>query len=109
MQRKAIEASQNKARKLIENMLWIQKSSKFDSAEAGPVVPIQIMTARKEDVEYYDRLNLITSNMCKPQLGNDAVSCGGICGSSSKAGCKSESRMGIWANSQTIAWTHIGF
>lgn len=109
MQKKAVESAQNKARKLIQNMLWIQKSSKFDDADGEPVVPIQIMTARKEDVDYFDNLNLISSNMCQPRLGQDSISCGGICGSAQKSGCKSESRMGIWANPQTIAWTHIGF
>lgn len=109
MQTKAVQASQNKARTLIENMLWMQQYDKYKSSDDEPVVPIQIMTARQEDVDYFDSSGSITQNMCQARLGEDSFSCGGICGSADNNGCSADTRMGIWQNPQTIAWTHIGF
>ena len=109
LQKKMIESAQNKARKLIENMMWLQNHDKFNTSDGETIVPIQIMTGRQEDVEYFDSAGIITANVCRPRLGNDSISCGGICGSKNKNGCQSDTRMGVWSNPQTVAWTHIGF
>ncbi len=109
LKKKMVEASQNKARKLIENMMRIQNYEKYNTTDNEPIYPIQIMTGRKEDVDYFDQAGMITVNMCQPRLGNDSISCGGICGSKKGNGCESDTRMGIWQNPQTVAWTHIGF
>lgn len=108
LKKKMVEAARNKARKLIENMMWLQNYEKYNASGEG-IVPIQIMTGRQDDVDYFDQAGIITANMCRPRLGNDAISCGGICGSINKNGCNGDTRMGIWQNPQTVAWTHIGF
>lgn len=109
IQNKTIEAAQNKARGLIGDMLSAQNYSQYNSSSGEPLEPIQIMTARQADVDYYDGIGLITSNMCQARLGKGSISCGGICGSNDSNGCKGTTKMGIFANPQTVAWTHIGF
>lgn len=107
MQQKYIAAAQYKAKRLIGDMLMLPTEAKYNDASGEPVMPIQIMTGRKEDVEYWNAL--ITSNMCQARFGPSVIACGGICGEKSADGTCTTTLMGIWSNPQTTAWTHIGF
>jgi hypothetical protein len=91
MKRKTIEAAQYKASRLIGDILYMQENDAFKD-----IVPSQIMTGRAEDVKTWN--NVVSDYMCK-WIGLTAQ--GGICGGNTRAG--------IWANPQTIAWTHIGY
>ena len=92
MQKKSIEAAQYKARRLIIDVLNMQNQGDLYK----DVIPSQIMTGRKEDVEFANAL--IQTNICD-HIGMDSVS--GVCGGNTRAG--------VWENPQTVAWTHIGF
>lgn len=92
MEKKSIEAAQYKARRLIVDILSMQNSGDLYK----DVIPSQIMTGRKEDVEFANAL--IQTNLCD-HIGLDSV--GGVCGGNTRAG--------VWENPQTVAWTHIGF
>lgn len=99
-----IAAAQYKARRLIGDLMEIQYNSTFNDNNDEPVTPIQIMTGRTEDVEYWK--DVVATNVCKKRLGDDAE----LIYSEGVAVCNAgENRMGLWQNSQTVAWTHIGF
>jgi hypothetical protein len=99
MQEGAIKAAQYKAKRLIGDILMVQYSKKFNDSNGQPLIPTQVMTGRKEDVVFWN--NLITTNMCQAKLGDTkAYAVEGVC---------SGTRMGVWENPQTVAWTHIGF
>ncbi|MEI8143332.1 MAG: hypothetical protein WCG48_01790 [Candidatus Berkelbacteria bacterium] len=106
-QQKSIEAAQYKASRLIGDLLLMPDSSMFRDGNID-IAPIQIMTGRQEDVETWS--NTVTTNMCQKRLGKNSISVEGVCGSCSVLGnCKGDTKMGLWANPQTIAWTHLGY
>ncbi|MFA6963190.1 MAG: hypothetical protein WC227_00520 [Patescibacteria group bacterium] len=103
-----VKVAQYKARQLVGDMLALQNSPRFKDSYGDDIVPIQIMTGRKVDVDFWKES--IDTNMCKKMLDEDYIACDGMCGkATSDGGCVSTSRMGVWANPQTIGWTHIGF
>jgi len=107
---KYILAAQYKARRLISDMIQLQNRPRYVDHDSQPIIPVQIMTGRQEDVDYFDGQGSISDYICKPRLGDEAVSCGGICGTTQgDGGCKSTTRMGIWRNPQNVPFTHIGF
>lgn len=91
MKRKSIETAQYKASRLIGDLLTMQYNPAFKD-----IVPSQVMTGRREDVAFWN--NTVDENVCK-YIGMNSL--GGVCGGNTRAG--------LWANPQTIAWTHIGF
>jgi hypothetical protein len=91
MKNKSIAAAQYKARRLVVDVLTAQEEPLYSD-----VTPSQIMTGRQEDVDFVN--SLVNSNICSHI---DRESVGGICGGDTLAG--------VWANPQTVAWTHIGF
>jgi hypothetical protein len=91
MKQKSIESAQYKASRLISDVLYMQDNPAFKE-----IVPSQIMTGRAEDVATWN--NVVSDKMCK---WINAKAQGGICGGNTRAG--------LWANPQTIAWTHIGY
>ncbi|HOX41636.1 MAG TPA: hypothetical protein PK263_05615, partial [bacterium] len=106
----SIKSAQYKANRLIGDMLMMQYNSKYNDFAGQPVIPVQIMTGREEDVESWNAM--ITSNMCQARLGAGAVSFGGVCGFPNRKGLPdpaSDIRLGVWANPQTVGWTHIGY
>jgi hypothetical protein len=108
MSQYGVKLAQYKARRLIGDMLDLQNSSRFRDSYGEEIIPIQIMTGRKADVDFWKEG--IDTNMCQKVLGPEYMSCDGMCGkATSDGGCVSASRMGIWANTQTTGWTHIGF
>lgn len=105
--KKTIEAAQYKANRLIGDLLNIQESPMFKGGDTV-MTPVQIMTGRQEDVDDWN--DSVTVNLCRKRLGDKSVAVSGVCGSCSVLGkCEGNTRMGLWANPQTIAWTHIGY
>jgi len=86
---KYIEAAQYKARRLLGDVLEMPEKLNDRS-----MTPSQIMTGRKEDVDYW--FNKTSEVIYKYTGGPD------------KNG-DLPSRAGLWYNPQTIAYTHIGF
>lgn len=103
MKNGAISAAQYKASSLIGNMLSIGDNATYNDSANMPTTPIQIMTGRSEDVAFWQ--NTIDSNMCKRRLGDTST----VIYQDGRAICDGDTRLGVWANPQTIAWTHIGF
>lgn len=90
---KTIQSAQYKARRLLQDMLTMHQNPLY-----ADVYPNQMMTGRDEDVQYLNYS--ITNNLCSA-IGMDAIN--GICGGADAT------RVGVWSNPQTVAWTHIGF
>lgn len=108
LQQKSIEAAQYKAKTLIGDLLSMQNFIKYNDSSNEPTVPIQIMTGRQYDVDYWD--GQITTNMCVARLGEGYMSVGGICSRVNARGeATDKTRMGVWFNLQNVAFTHIGF
>jgi len=89
-QNMSIKAAQYKARRLIQDMLTMNENPLF-----ADVFPSQIMTGRQEDATALE--DSIQANICD-KLGTEVKN--GICDGT---------LAGVWANPQTVAWTHIGF
>ena len=108
IQQYSVLAAQYKARQLIGDLLNLGSSTTFTTNGGQPIIPAQIMTGRKEDVDYWD--SRITTDMCQT-IDKSLVSVGGICGAKNLLGdgYTDTTRTGIWSNLQTIGWTHIGF
>jgi hypothetical protein len=108
LQQKSIEAAQYKAKTLIGDLLNMQNFTKYNDSSNEPTVPIQIMTGRQYDVDYWD--GKITTNMCVARLGEGYMSVNGICSRVNARGeATDKTRMGVWFNLQNVAFTHIGF
>ena len=108
MQNNSIAAAQYKAKTLIGDLLNLQKFTKYNDSSNEPTVPIQIMTGRQVDVDYWS--STIGTNMCQARLGKEYTSVNGICGRVNARGeMTSTTRMGVWKNLQNVAFTHIGF
>jgi hypothetical protein len=104
IQNMTIKAAQYKASRLIGDMLEAQNSSTWNDSAGRPLVPVQIMTGRKEDVQFWQ--SETATNLCQERFGQSSTapyddSTGSTLCSGTKAG--------IWQNPQTIAWTHVGF
>ncbi|OQB05633.1 MAG: hypothetical protein BWY19_00902 [bacterium ADurb.Bin212] len=90
-----IKAAQYKADRLIKDVLEMAELTGDKT-----LVPVQIMTGRKEDV--IANVDMVNYTIC-PKVGYGSVYPGtGIC-----SGFRS--RSGLWQNPQTVAYTHIGF
>jgi hypothetical protein len=108
MEAKSIEVAQYKARTLIGDLLNLQNFTKYNDSSNEPTVPIQIMTGRQVDVDYWE--GSISTNMCQARLGEGYMSKNGICSKvNSQGDIVSTTRMGVWMNLQNVAFTHIGF
>ncbi|MEK9155831.1 MAG: hypothetical protein AAB360_00815 [Patescibacteria group bacterium] len=97
---KSIGAAQARARQLIGDVLQMQFNPYF-----ADVIPNQIMTGREEDVAYWNEL--ANENLCRrmgPEWSADAA---GVCTTSETH--TPDERAGVWANPQTVGFTHIGF
>lgn len=90
-----IKAAQYKAGQLVFDVLAAK-----DRTGNPELVPTQIMTARVEDVGPNATLveNTICNKVGSGSLQDNTAICSGW-----------RSRSGLWANPQTVAWTHIGF
>ena len=91
----SIKAAQYKARRLIQDVLAMHENPLF-----ADVYPSQIMTGRQEDADALEYS--IQTNLCD-KIGETVKN--GICGDNSDGAAHA----GVWGNSQTVAWTHIGF
>jgi len=108
MEEKSIAVAQYKARTLIGDLLNLQNFTKYNDSSNEPTVPIQIMTGRQVDVDYWE--GKISTNMCIARLGDGYISKNGICSKVNSLGVVTDStRMGVWYNIQNVAFTHIGF
>ncbi len=87
---KFIESAQYKANRLIADLYEMPARTGDET-----LVPTQVMTGRWEDVQAWQ--GLLPGTICKRFGGNIEE---GLC-----AGTKA----GMWANPQTIEYTHIGF
>ncbi|MCX6808332.1 MAG: hypothetical protein NTW50_01530 [Candidatus Berkelbacteria bacterium] len=103
MQEHFISTAQYKARRLIGDVLQTQNSSQYNDPDQEVTVPHQILTGRREDVEYWK--NSITVNMCQIVLGSSAQAYY----EDGKAVCGGNTRVGVWYDPSSVAWTHIGF
>ena len=100
----SILAAQYKAKRLIGDTMEIEYNGNFNDSFGLPTIPIQIMTGRAEDVDYWKET--VLNNICRQRLGDGAK----LIFRGSVAVCDAGlQRMGLWQNSQTVAWTHIGF
>jgi len=90
-----IEAAQYKADRLIKDVLEMAELTGDET-----LVPVQIMTGRKEDI--IANVDMVNYTIC-PKVGyGNAYPGTGIC-----SGFRS--RSGLWQNPQTVSYTHIGF
>lgn len=90
-----IAAAQYKAGQLVFDLLSMK-----DRTGDKEQVPVQIMTGRVEDVG--PNIALVEKNICDKVGSSSVQENTGVC-----AGWRS--RSGLWANPQTISWTHVGF
>jgi hypothetical protein len=102
-QAKSIAAAQVRARQLIGDLLYMQDSPRFREA-----IPNQIMTGSQRDVEYWAKA--ADEKLCK-KMGNDYYfdPAQGNCRSGSRTNPGAPTRVGVWKNPQTTAFTHVGF
>ncbi|MEI7792426.1 MAG: hypothetical protein WCI57_03025 [Candidatus Berkelbacteria bacterium] len=108
MQEMAIESAQYKAKRLLEDLLSMQKNPKYNDSSGEPTVPIQIMTGRQVDVDALE--GMVTENMCQAKLGDEYIAKNGICVKVNNAAKSLDvTRMGLWFNPQNVAFTHVGF
>ncbi|MFA7252939.1 MAG: hypothetical protein WC107_00110 [Patescibacteria group bacterium] len=106
LEKKKILAAQYKARRLIGDVLSIQYDSKYNDSTGEALIPTQIMTGRSEDVTFWN--DMVSTNICQQRLGKDALAVNGICLGFDSEG-KAKTKEGLWANTQTTVWTHVGF
>lgn len=90
-----IDAAQYKANKLIEDLYEMPARTGDEK-----LVPLQVMTGRQEDVDMWKPL--LTDTVCKLTGGGGPSNGSSLCDGWN-------SRAGMWANPQTVSYTHIGF